>query len=153
MSSESSNLPAPGPKPDGISPEEFKLITEHIELQLGIKKLQIEKGHEKAMAWITLFRHGFLGLCAIGFAYVAIYLPVSASHGEITHVTLNYLASIGLDVYVAWGATAASGVGAYAIHKRRKKDNAQNERIIRSLRDELAKLRKPLEAGVKRGDQ
>lgn len=53
-----------------------------------------------------------IGLCAVGFAYVAIYLPVSVSAGQETtiSVAMNWLSSFGADSGVAY-LVAASGVG------------------------------------------
>lgn len=66
--------------------------------------------------------------CVVGTTYTGIYLPIQASAGQETTISVlqKWVVDANLQVYLAWGA-AAAGTG-WALLERRKRLRERSER-------------------------
>ncbi len=80
-----------------------------------------------------------IGLSVVGFGYVTFYLPIQASHGEATTITVaqNWLANVNASVYIAWGAAAAVGLGTREVRRRWLKERKEKDARIAQLERQL----------------
>lgn len=106
---------------------EQELARRHERWMLGLRSIQ----------GVPLATVGGFWLCVFG--YVAIYLPVKASHGEETAVSLavRFLADIKVDVAFAWGAAAVTGFGWYRERKKRIAERSEKDARLRELERRL----------------
>src|SRR5437870_4040778 len=92
-----------------------------------------------SIARLRVFKIAFMTvvICSsiVGFGYVTIALPVQASHGEITTITVvqNWVANIKASVYIAWGATGVAGGGAWVMRRRWLKERGEKDARIAQL--------------------
>ena len=87
----------------------------------------------------TLSMTAIIGGAAIGFGYVSFYLPIQASHGETTTITVaqTWLANVNASVYIAWGATAAVGIGAHQLYRKMIRERKLKDARIADLEKQI----------------
>jgi len=80
-----------------------------------------------------------IGLSFVGFGYVTFYLPIQASHGEATTITVaqNWLANINASVYIAWGAAGIAGSAVAVTRKKWMRERKEKDARIAQLERQL----------------
>jgi hypothetical protein len=69
-------------------------------------------------------------------SYTAVYLPIKESAGQQTTITVmqQWLADVGISVYLAWGAAATCGGWAMLERRKRLRERAEKDtRVIELL--------------------
>ncbi len=86
-------------------------------------------------AFKTIGMTTIIALCVVWFGYVTVYLPIQVAHGETTSISVaqNWLASVNASVYLAWGTTAAAGVGWFRTHRKMIRERGQKDARIAEL--------------------
>jgi hypothetical protein len=100
---------------------------------------ELARRHVRIMAIIdgikSILLAAVIGCWVWATAYCTFYLPVQASHGENTavSVTQNLVSSMGLNVSLAWGAAAAGVVWGYTERKKRVRERGERDTRIKEL--------------------
>jgi hypothetical protein len=105
----------------------------------AVSEEELKRRHER---WLTgaaivksLGNTLIIGICAVAVSLFTFYLPVLASHGETTVISLTqkWLADVNMSLWVSWAATAAAGTAAYRYRNKLVKERRTKDARISEL--------------------
>jgi len=111
--------------------------------QRRVSEAEADRAHERfIMRWGTFRDLGgklIWAAAIVGTAFVVFYLPVSASRGQATaiSVTQEVAANVDLHVWIAWGAAATAAVAWKRERSRRLTERNEKDTRIRELEKKI----------------
>lgn len=104
---------------------------------------ELKRRHDRKMAMIlggiTLFKYTVIALGSVGVVYVGVYLPVEASAGKTTIITVaeKFITDFNVHVVLGWGAAGAATLWGVRERRARHKEREEKDARITDLETKI----------------